>query len=292
MKISSTHIFLALLLISLSMNACKKGDIGPQGLQGEQGETGEQGAPGPDGSVILSGTTAPTASLGKNGDYYLNKTTSALYGPKTSSGWGDPINLKGTAGATGSAGSTILSGTTAPAASLGRNGDYYINITSMGFYGPKTSDGWGTPVSLKGPKGDPGNANVYSKIFLPANITWRQTTLFGTNYVTASLSAAEITSDIVNNGAVMVYGGFFWGDPWSALPISYFESGRTVHFSYGVKQGSVTLRMHYSNNAAPTAPGIQFKIVIIKGLAVTSAKENGINLDDYTSVKRFFQLQD
>jgi len=120
-------------------------------------------------------------------------------------------------------------------------------------------------IGPEGPAGPAGNANVVSKIFLPANITWRQTTLYGTNYVTTSLDLPEITDEVLNGGSVQVYGGFFWGDPWSALPLSYYESGRTVHFSYGIKKGSVTLRMHYSNNAAPTAPGIQFKVVVVGG---------------------------
>jgi hypothetical protein len=159
----------------------------------------------------------------------------------------------------------------------------------IGPEGPQGEQGEKGDRGSKGDKGDPGNANVFSRIFLPANITWRNTTLFGTNYVTASLNAAEITSDIVNNGTVMVYGGFFWGDPWSALPISYYESGRTVHFSYGIKQGSVTLRMHYSTNAAPTAPGIQFRVVVIKGLAVAAAKERGIDLSDYNATMQFLK---
>lgn len=40
---------------------------------------------------------APDASLGVAGDYYLDTSSYDLYGPKTESGWGTPINLKGTA---------------------------------------------------------------------------------------------------------------------------------------------------------------------------------------------------
>jgi len=57
-------------------------------LQGEEGE---------DGSQIHAGSGAPDASLGSVGDYYLDKDTYELYGPKTDSGWGTPLNLKGTA---------------------------------------------------------------------------------------------------------------------------------------------------------------------------------------------------
>ncbi|NGM89782.1 hypothetical protein G5B35_21005, partial [Parapusillimonas sp. SGNA-6] len=64
-------------------------------------------------------------------------------------------------------------------------------------------------IGPEGPAGPAGNANVVSKIFLPANITWRQTTLYGTNYVTASLDLPEITDEVLNGGSVQVYGGFF-----------------------------------------------------------------------------------
>src|SRR5690606_30831247 len=56
---------------------------------------GASGADGADGSQILSGTSAPTTSLGQDGDYYLRANTYDLYGPKTSGAWGSPINLKG-----------------------------------------------------------------------------------------------------------------------------------------------------------------------------------------------------
>jgi hypothetical protein len=53
--------------------------------------------------------------LGREGDYYLDKDNYILYGPKSSAGWGTPINLKGTANVIYSgwfeAGSYINSGT-------------------------------------------------------------------------------------------------------------------------------------------------------------------------------------
>lgn len=66
----------------------------PISLQGPPGEDGEDGE---DGSQIYSGSGAPDASLGVVGDYYLDEDNYDLYGPKSDSGWGTPINLKGTA---------------------------------------------------------------------------------------------------------------------------------------------------------------------------------------------------
>src|SRR5690606_20127169 len=57
---------------------------------------GASGADGADGSQILSGDIVPDGMLGLEGDFYLNKSTFDLYGPKSSGAWGVPINLKGT----------------------------------------------------------------------------------------------------------------------------------------------------------------------------------------------------
>lgn len=42
-------------------------------------------------------------SVGNVGDFYLNLTTDVLFGPKTASGWGTGISLKGTANVISSA---------------------------------------------------------------------------------------------------------------------------------------------------------------------------------------------
>lgn len=52
---------------------------------------------------ILSGNTAPTLSIGRVGDFYIQLITANLYGPKTSTSWGTPIQL-GSIGPTGSSG--------------------------------------------------------------------------------------------------------------------------------------------------------------------------------------------
>ena len=100
------------------------------------------------GTQILSGNDVPTTSLGSVGDYYLNKTTMELYGPKTTEGWGNAIGLKGAQGEKGKGGATILSGITAPTTSQGKVGDWYIDTQNKLLYGPKTESGWGTAISL------------------------------------------------------------------------------------------------------------------------------------------------
>ena len=142
--------------------AGQTGATGAQGPQGPAGATGATGATGAAGSKTLSGTSAPGSTLGSNGDYYLDKTNYLLYGPKTATGWGTPILLRGAQGAqgpvgpAGADGSVIYSGDNAPAPALGKIGDFYFARLTAGMYGPKTAAGWGAGTSLKGADGADG----------------------------------------------------------------------------------------------------------------------------------------
>lgn len=59
----------------------------------------------------MSGSGYPSSSLGKLGDFYLDKISGEVYGPKTPSGWGMPVaNLKGPIGPQGPQGVQGLQG--------------------------------------------------------------------------------------------------------------------------------------------------------------------------------------
>jgi hypothetical protein len=75
-------------------------------LIGPAGANGANGVNGTAGSQILSGIIPPAAITGVAGDYYFNRTTDSLYGPKTGSGWGTAVSLRGSPGATGAIGAT------------------------------------------------------------------------------------------------------------------------------------------------------------------------------------------
>ena len=128
---------------------------------GPAGPTGATGAPGEDGTSVLSGTGAPNNATGQNGDFWLDLGSAdyRLYGPKAGGVWPTPgVALKGANGAAGVDGRTWLSGSGTPAAGLGANGDFYVDLASASylFYGPKTAGAWGTGRALKGPQGDTG----------------------------------------------------------------------------------------------------------------------------------------
>ena len=58
---------------------------------------------------------------------------------------------------------TIRSGNGVPSTSLGNDGDFYIDLKSMNFYGPKKNKLWPLPISLRGPVGATGPSGADGK---------------------------------------------------------------------------------------------------------------------------------
>lgn len=87
----------------------------------------------------ISGPGAPSGSVGKLGDFYLDSLTGDVYGPKTSSGWGSPTsNIKGPQG---------IQGFQGPQGPQGIQG-------LQGMQGPQGIQGPQGVQGVQGPKGD------------------------------------------------------------------------------------------------------------------------------------------
>ena len=124
-------------------------DVGPVWLSA----IGVQGTPG---YSVLSGAVVPAAGTGVNGDFYINTATSMIYGPKAAGVWPAGVSLVGAAGTNGTNGFSVLSGTVAPVAGNGVNGDFFINTATSIIYGPKATGAWPVGVSLVGATGAAG----------------------------------------------------------------------------------------------------------------------------------------
>ena len=140
-----------ILTLSVAVTNCSR----------EEAQKAINGINGKDGTAILSGNSTPALNVGNIGDYYFDKSTQKLYGPKKADGWGKPVTLKGTdgekgekgndgakgekgeKGEKGNDGTQIIPGTGAPTPNLGNNGDWYIDTKNKKLYGPKTQNGWG-----------------------------------------------------------------------------------------------------------------------------------------------------
>ena len=152
-----------ILTLSVAVTNCSR----------EEAQKAINGINGKDGTAILSGNSTPALNVGNIGDYYFDKSTQKLYGPKKADGWGKPVTLKGTDGEKGEKGNDgakgekgekgekgndgekgekgekgndgiqIIPGIGAPTPSIGNNGDWYIDTKNKKLYGPKTQNGWG-----------------------------------------------------------------------------------------------------------------------------------------------------
>ena len=125
-----------MLTLSVAVTNCSR----------EEAQKAINGINGKDGTAILSGNSTPALNVGNIGDYYFDKSTQKLYGPKKADGWGKPVTLKGTdgeKGEKGNDGTQIIPGIGAPTPSIGNNGDWYIDTKNKKLYGPKTQNGWG-----------------------------------------------------------------------------------------------------------------------------------------------------
>ena len=136
--------------------------IGAAGPQGPQGLAGSAGPAGVDGKTVRSGTGTPTAAIGGDGDFYIDTSTSTLYGPKSAGIWPGGVVLTGASGQTGVQGvpgidgRTVLNGATNPLPAQGSVGDFYINTNSTTLFGPKAGSGWPAGVLLIGSQGIQG----------------------------------------------------------------------------------------------------------------------------------------
>ena len=314
---------LILLLVTGTMLATscgKDGATGPQGPAGTNGATGPTGAQGPvgpagpagtngtNGSVIYSGATAPATSLGTVGDFYLNKSNSLFYGPKTAAGWGTGFSLMGATGATGATGaigatgaagingSTILSGNGVPVAALGNTGDYYLDKTTYLFYGPKAAAGWGTATALQGPagpigpQGPAGTANVqYSGWNYATN--FRDTTIDNSLMHVADLAAPALTQTLLDGGSMQIFldygGGVF------PLPHTAYAGGKASIISYlpRIKHFIITRFTLDNTNSVNLSTAIQYRYILIPGgHALAAIKNAHINMNDYNALTKFFRI--
>ena len=97
-------------------------------------------------NTVLNGTGAPATTLGANGDFYIDKKSFNIYGPKTNGRWPLPVSLKGPVGTMGPIG---LSGKVVTASGGVVTGE-------RGATGPKGETGTAGPAGLNGTNGSNG----------------------------------------------------------------------------------------------------------------------------------------
>ncbi|HVU96314.1 MAG TPA: collagen-like protein [Puia sp.] len=210
-------LLLSIAISSLIFPSCKKGTVGPAGAAGT---AGANGANGTNGNTILSGEGAPAANLGAIGDFYLDITTTALYGPKTAGGWGSPISLVGASGTPGIPGAPGDSGATGPA----------------------------------GPGALVDTFSIYTDNWTMGDSVYVQHD--NTNYSTFAAKSAtrwigELTQDILDHGMILVsFTPSPLNEPTQWLPIPYTIPGTDPHnmqvnYNWSYVTGVQDLRLQF-----------------------------------------------
>jgi hypothetical protein len=115
---------------------------GQRGATGVQGPTGPLGPSGPIGITGATGATGATGIQGATGPIGITGATGATgfgeTGPTGIQGPIGPTGVLGVTGPTGPRGNTVLSGLGDPDEGVGTIGDFYIDVLTDAFYGPKT----------------------------------------------------------------------------------------------------------------------------------------------------------
>lgn len=146
------------------------------------------------------------------------------------------------------------------------------------------------PTGPQGPQGIQGNANVHSYSFAAAPNNWNTTSSPPAYFV--SLSVPELTSEIMNSGAVLVYMQVAGNTNYTQLPVtSYVSSGYSETFEVSNTVGVVKVFRSNSSLTLPPAltTNVTFKVIVI---AAGLEAANGIDLSNYTTVKERWNLSE
>ena len=118
-----------------------------------------------------------------------------------------PTTVQAAGRTSNSVANTVLSGAGVPSAKLGLNGDFYIDIKSMNFYGPKANNRWPLPISLKGATGPVGPSGVDGKNGSSANASAGTAGATGSTGSTGPAGIAGSTGPAGSTGGVGAAGG-------------------------------------------------------------------------------------
>lgn len=195
----------------------------------------------------------------------------------------------GPAGPAGTPGSTVLSGSGAPATTIGKTGDFYLDLATMTMYGPKTGAGWGAGVLLK------GNANVVVDTFPIAKTDWIYSAVYwfatsdgsSQGYVSKYFDHAQplLSQDLINTGVITVQAVTDEGlqpNTYITLPYTFmenFSAAYSFNYVYTTVAGKLRIFFFFSNNngTAPTLstyvpPPIKVKMSLITGTAAAEMR--------------------
>ena len=116
------------------------------------------------GDVVVYNNASYVSRTSHSGQTPATSTSywQLISGPGSSGGPGPSgaAGPTGPSGPTGPDGRTILSGSSDPTSGIGTDGDFYLNVTTNYFFGPKASGSWRVGLCLVGPQGPTGSTGA------------------------------------------------------------------------------------------------------------------------------------
>lgn len=138
---------------------------------------------------------------------------------------------------------------------------------------------------MPGPQGPPGNANVDYMIYDLSVWNYASPSFFVT------LNDPQITYDIVDKGAVLVY-MYAGNDQWSQLPQTFYPTSTySETWKQFISPGQVEIDVTASDLIQPNNPGhCTFKVVTIAYRSMLQNKN--VDFSNFEAVKKAFNLKD
>lgn len=230
-----------------------------KGAAGSNGATGATGATGAAGSKINSGSGAPASTLGAIGDYYLNVANYMFYGPKTSAGWGVPINLQGPAGPEGNA-----------------------NVQTTVFSLTNSQWLWNSQYEFQT---SPSSYTEYFTRYCDNSVSTITQNILDAGEVMVYFTPN--TSNNTNQWAPLPY-EFTDGSGNFNYEMAFETNVGTVRLHYFFVQlvAAATIPVLSTYTIAT----YKFKVVVVSGTLTAALKKNNVNLNDYNAVSKFTGL--
>ena len=240
-------------------------------------------------NTIRSGSGVPAASLGNDGDFYIDLKSMNFYGPKKNKRWPLPISLRGPVGATGPSGADGKNGTTAnatvgapgpagpkgdtgatgPAGATGATGPAGPAGSNTGTAGPKGDTGATGATGATGPKGDTGTAGAIQQINLSQWILSTGTAGGGSE----SSAFASLSAGKKYTFTILVFGKTSTG-------VTSFRTYPELK----VSDSSATMSYEFSYSFGPSADGVEefnrVSFVISGSISVTASSNFSVLVKD------------
>ncbi|HLO57852.1 MAG TPA: hypothetical protein VK179_03870 [Bacteroidales bacterium] len=159
-------------------------------------------------------------------------------------------------------------------------------IGCEGDQGPQGDQGDQGIQGEQGVKGDPGTANVIYSEWAVLDGVWRDTSMFGGNFKVNHLIAADLTQDVIDNGAVLCYTRY----AGSVTPLPYSNLSYTLAFQLDPERVLFTTLKPDLSGGVELINSMEFRYIIIPGGTAATKSAVDFNYMSYREVCAMFSI--